>query len=302
MSSTDARPSWREQSLRGVLRHYPLNAPRISLLGKLPGVPRGCCPFRAKGGIRIHGCHEGDRDIISKSLYYLGDFDPWVIALLRALATPGSTVVDVGANIGVMTLRLSDFVGVAGKVISFEPFPINLDLLRKNVEGNRCTNVEVIGDALSDRSGACRVGMADMQPGHVSVLPDDSPVDGAVVRTRTLDEFVAERGLGSVSTCKIDVEGFEFEVLSGARSALANQVIESFVFERHLDADVGQDHVFDLLRANGYQIWRAWKRCIGVSLAEPGRRCAGRVTDDFVAVASGSRAGGRIARLIRRMS
>jgi FkbM family methyltransferase len=273
---------------RSFLRHYPLNTPRISVLRRLPGVPEKCCPFVAKGGIRICACHAGSRDVISKSLYWLGDFDPWVVALLKKLAKPRSIALDVGANIGAISLRLSRFVGPKGKVISFEPFPPNLQLLRKNIAGNNCANVEIVGIALSSRSGCCRVGTPDNQPGHAAIIEEESTVDGAEARRETLDDLMEQRRIAKVSVCKIDVEGHERDVFDGARLAIERRTIESFVFERQVAVDTTEDAVFQLLRTNGYRLWRVWKHCVGLSLAEPGSRLSAGSTDDFVAVSVGS--------------
>ncbi len=58
------------------------------------------------------------------------------IKWLRSVIEPGMTVVDVGANVGQMTLEMAHLVGPTGRVIAIEPGPGNLAVLRRHVEGN----------------------------------------------------------------------------------------------------------------------------------------------------------------------
>ncbi len=74
-------------------------------------------------------------------------------ALVAAQVPPASTVVDVGANIGLSTILLARS---AQRVIAFEPSPANVGYLRRNLASNGIANVEVVAAAVSDRPGPAR--------------------------------------------------------------------------------------------------------------------------------------------------
>ena len=103
--------------------------------------------------IRVHS----PRDLIAKPLITYGIYEEEVVPLMESLIRPGDTVVDVGANIGCHTLRMSRLVGPMGKVLAFEPDPQNLKLLRENLGKNNCTNVDVFPFALGDRNYTARL-------------------------------------------------------------------------------------------------------------------------------------------------
>ena len=121
----------------------------------------------------------------------------------------GATVIDVGANIGIMACSLAvqrpDL-----SVIAIEPVPPNVECLRRNVVANGLNNVEVIHAAVTDKPGRVRVNVN----GPWSVVMEHGEAEVPAV---TLDEFTS-RNVGLV---KIDVEGWEPYVLSGGRTLMA---------------------------------------------------------------------------------
>lgn len=128
------------------------------------------------------------------------------------LLTPGSTVLECGAHHGHDTIVLSRWVGPTGRVFAFEPLAENADVIRKNLELNGITNAEVITAAVGASTGS--VAMASNGNSHV--VGDGA---GGVALT-SIDAFCAERGVVP-DLIKIDVEGFEWEVLKGARETIA---------------------------------------------------------------------------------
>ena len=67
--------------------------------------------------------------------------------------TPGDTLIDAGANIGIFTVISSILVGNTGRVLAVEPDPENLNILKKNIELNDLKNIEIINKALYNESG-----------------------------------------------------------------------------------------------------------------------------------------------------
>jgi FkbM family methyltransferase len=121
------------------------------------------------------------------------------------------TFVDVGANIGFYTWAFLTLVP-DGEVIAIEPDPGSLSLLRATA--NRWKrSVEIHGVALSNEDGIADFGL-DNFGGHRSSLLPAQEHQVMTIRTRRLDDVVGRR---RIDVLKIDVEGFEAEVLDGAR-------------------------------------------------------------------------------------
>src|SRR5262249_37240789 len=146
-----------------LIRQYPFQTPRASLLRRLPDVP-ATGSFTARGGVRYTAYPPGG-DHVVKSLYWFGDFDPWVGRTLARLVSPGEIVCDVGASIGDTALPLAAHVGPTGHVYAFEPFPAARECLMANIRANGCANVTVIEHALSDASGEVGLDIPIDQPG-----------------------------------------------------------------------------------------------------------------------------------------
>lgn len=144
----------------------------------------------------------------------LGSYEPEQTALFRECLQRGDTLLDVGAHAGYYSLLSARLVGERGSVWSFEPNPGNCAWLRRHVEVNDLRNVRVHEVAVSDRAGSARFAFGrGSGTGRLAA-------DGAVeVRTVTLDEFCTEREIRPTAI-KIDVEGGELGVLSGARRLL----------------------------------------------------------------------------------
>src|SRR5205814_4168836 len=130
------------------------------------------------------------------------------------------TVVDVGANVGYYTLLAASCVGQTGKVFAIEPSPHAYARLREAVAHNVLSHVVTLKAALGS---ARREGVLYMPPSgnhSPSLVPCDRQ-ESVRVPLRTLDDCLEEWGVEKVDLLKMDVEGFEPQVLLGARSALS---------------------------------------------------------------------------------
>ena len=157
----------------------------------------------------------------SKLCYALGWEHDDDLVYLAAKASPGSVIVDVGANIGVWTLLLSSKVGPDGRVIACEPSEQTYEALARNLSLNRLRNAIPIRVALSDASGTVRLyRAADATRNSLGRTRSDVADDFEDVHAVTLDALVEELQLGHVDILKIDVEGAEPMVLRGAAKTL----------------------------------------------------------------------------------
>jgi FkbM family methyltransferase len=138
--------------------------------------------------------------------------------IVRTLVKPGNRVIDVGANVGYYLLMIKSIVGDAG-VVCFEPEPANLVELRRNVARNFLVNVHIVNAAVGADSR--RVGFTRGINGRIA-MEDQADI---TVETVALDSVVRE----SVDFVKIDVEGYEAQVLLGAERVITQYQPTLFV-------------------------------------------------------------------------
>jgi FkbM family methyltransferase len=140
---------------------------------------------------------------------------------LERLVERGSVFFDIGANVGFFTLLGARLVGPSGRVVAFEPHPENVEKLRRNVELNSFSNVEIVACAVSDLTGH---GMLDARHAATAVLlsPSNADSDEALARVETmsLDDFLAARPELDPGVVKIDAEGHEVEIVRGMLETL----------------------------------------------------------------------------------
>ena len=144
---------------------------------------------------------------------------------LLACLRPGDTVVDVGANQGMMALTAAWAVGSTGKVFALEPHPITFARLQKNLQVNGATHVSATNAAVGSSEGTTMFSDGRDDSGN-SVTPD-GPLQ---VPVRTLDHLLAGGGQ-QIALLKIDVEGYEKFVLEGAAQTLVRTAC--VYFEAH---------------------------------------------------------------------
>ena len=158
-------------------------------------------------------------------------WDPHVEACVRAILRPGQTAIDVGANLGYFTAVLAQCVGPAGRVWSFEPVPETYELRELCRSLNGYSHVTPMRLALGAASGSSEITYDRRHFGIATMHPDQVTGDTERVRLRMLDALVAAGEVsGRPDLIKIDVEGHELDVLSGARETIA-QALPAIVFE-----------------------------------------------------------------------
>ncbi|MFN0130281.1 MAG: FkbM family methyltransferase [Verrucomicrobiales bacterium] len=132
---------------------------------------------------------------------------------------PGDIALDIGANIGIYTARLSRLVGERGHVYAFEPVPITFSFLTSNVDRFPIRNVTLLNVGASDASRLARMAMPLTDTGlPATALAQISDDAGTIdVHCLPIDALSLP---GPVRLVKIDVEGHEFPVLKGMAALL----------------------------------------------------------------------------------
>jgi FkbM family methyltransferase len=155
---------------------------------------------------------------------------------------PGDTVVDVGAHIGLYTIIASKRVGPTGKVIAIEPDPENCNLLKRNVELNRLTNVIILECAAFSSNTKLKLYLPGKERGFTklsTVMSNRTTTDTFLdVNGNTLDHLMLMQGLTQVNWIKIDVEGAELEVLKGGTATLSTSKDIALLIEVHNVNDI----------------------------------------------------------------
>jgi len=140
------------------------------------------------------------------------------------------TFVDVGANVGYYSLLGGSCVGPNGKVFALEPSPYAYERLCEVLASNGLNQVKALQVALSGERGE---GVLYLPPpgNHTPSLVPSDRSDSIRVPLRTLDDCIDEWGVNEVDLLKIDVEGFEPQVLAGASSALKAGKVRALLCE-----------------------------------------------------------------------
>jgi FkbM family methyltransferase len=154
---------------------------------------------------------------------YLGVYEPSTTRALSRLVRQGTNVLDIGANIGVHTVNMARLVGPQGRVFAFEPTTFAFRKMQRNVEINpdlkeRVTATQCfLGPADSTTAPAAiysswpLTGGANLHGKHMG-----QPMATNGVASRSVDAFLAEYGNPQIALVKLDVDGYECDVLAGA--------------------------------------------------------------------------------------
>ncbi|QDV67254.1 arsenite S-adenosylmethyltransferase [Rosistilla carotiformis] len=159
--------------------------------------------------------------------------------LLNRIIAPGMTVLDIGANLGFYTCLFAQRVGPSGNVVGIEPTPSTFESLQENVRLNGYQDrVACHCCALSDSDGIAQLNLFGESSGGVyNSLGVTCPMDGTEpqcvieVPTKTLDEICNGVDSSKGVFMKIDVEGFEQQVVRGGSQFLANEPRAAMMIE-----------------------------------------------------------------------
>ena len=182
---------------------------------------------------------------------FLREFEPDVSRAIDRYCQAGWTALDIGANIGAHTLRLARGVGADGRVFAFEPTDFAWTKLEKNVKLNPQWQIVPVKVALSDKAAAGQVVSF-----RSSWRTDGKRADGdSTVDFARLDDLCGAHGIDRVDIVKMDVDGNEYAVLTGAERLLA-RCKPLFVIEcvgPHFEN--GRTNPMLLLKRLGYRFW-----------------------------------------------
>jgi len=148
--------------------------------------------------------------------YWLGTYEKQEQEIFAKKVKEGHVVFDIGANVGFYSLIASKIAGGTGKVYAFEPAPRNVYYLKKHFELNNCVNSIVVLGGVSDKKRFVYFN----EGSHPATGFLSNEIGSILVPIFDLDELVENKIIPAPNLMKIDVEGSEFKVLTGAKNIL----------------------------------------------------------------------------------
>jgi len=214
--------------VRGYLRYAPTGFGKKKLwsvvlrhfLGLEP--PKWDFTARTIFGSKISG---NTREAVGRYIFYFGIWEPNLTHWMRGRLSPGDVFVDVGANIGYFALLASQLVGDSGKVIAVEALPAIFSALQANLEKNSAHNVRAVNCAVWDREQMITLYTnAEDLPGQTTVSPAWANQYHLQTQVRVaaapLSAILDPQEVRAARLIKIDVEGAEWQVVSGMKSIM----------------------------------------------------------------------------------
>src|SRR3972149_9928011 len=251
------------EDLRFLLRRVGKDSPmafacRIARFGLIlaarPGFER-----RVKRGLPgvINGVRmmlPYDEQGIVRDLRANGIREPFIFHYLMSCIQPEWTVLDIGANQGYYALQEAR---LCRRVYAVEPVSASVARLRHNIERNGMFNISTYHLAIGDHNGTARMGLSRESP--------RSPVVGATpgrvyegtecVTMRTVDSFIDDHGMRP-DLIRMDVEGYEYEILMGAAQLLQSSQPLVLCVELHLNilGPCRARNLLNLLKGSGFVV------------------------------------------------
>jgi FkbM family methyltransferase len=149
-------------------------------------------------------------------------------------------VVDIGAHIGRYTIISSKRIGPNGKVVAIEADPANFEMLNRNVNLNKLTNVTSLNYAVYSNQTKLKLYLPGKQSGFTiynTIMVNRGKHQGKFIQVNgnTLDNLLEQNKINfaTINWIKIDVEGAEFEVLKGAQNVLSKSNDIAILIEIH---------------------------------------------------------------------
>jgi len=167
--------------------------------------------------------------------------------IFENLAKKSSIIVDVGANIGRYTI-LGGLVNPDAKIYAIEPDKDNFAVLSTNVKLNKLTNVECINSALGNEKGQIKLYGPSNTTNHGGYSVKIKTDNFEMVNLDTFDNLFGDKVIDLV---KMDVEGFELDVIKGMTTLLSNHKVKNLILE--ID-DENYAKVASLFLQYGYSI------------------------------------------------
>ncbi len=206
--------------------------------------------MRLKKCRRGHMLYSMNDATIGRLFDLYGEFSEGEVTLLEKLIRPGDTVIEVGANIGALTVPMARFVGAAGNIVAFEPQRVLFQNLCANIALNGFTHVRAQNMAVGTDGGSVVLPKIDYaQPGIFGGHSIEGATDGETVPLVALDQFIKTN---KCRLMKIDVEGMEEDVIRGASDLITR--LQPFLYVEN-DRQEKSESLISTIQGFGYTLY-----------------------------------------------
>lgn len=160
-------------------------------------------------------------DWIQQQLYILGKYEEAERKAIEKSLHNHAIILDIGTNFGLYSLTLAHQFPKS-KIYSFEPFHLNFNTFKKNISLNSLDNITAIKKAVGNKNDTITLyyDESNQNLGMVSAIPNGNTTTSEQVDLITIDTFIEQNNLSNIDFIKIDVEGFELDVLEGMKKSL----------------------------------------------------------------------------------
>jgi FkbM family methyltransferase len=246
------------------IRNLPIPSSRriVSLFAKLLPTPKptGLCIVKT-----LHGFSILVDPILGKglerSIFFNGTYEEGTLKIMNGILRDEDTFIDIGANIGLMSLHAAVILNGRGKVLSFEPLSSTYNLLMQNIKLNNLENIEAVNMAIGSTNGIVDIwDNTIINRGSSSIIKPHQTAAGHRILIKCLDTYLEEHHIDSITCIKIDVEGWELEVLKGAANTLSGAdapicIVECSTLHPTYGGDNRDIYSF-LCNINSYRLFR----------------------------------------------
>lgn len=172
------------------------------------------------------------------------------------IITEDMIIIDIGANIGYYAL-LESQLAKKGHIYAIEPVPKNFHLLNRNILLNNCQNISTYSLAIGDVEGILEMYVYDKCNWSSFIFnPEGKIIDNIQVPVITLDKFIKLHAVDKPNFIRMDVEGFEYNILKGAsRTLQANgHLIICIELHPHLMSKEKSKECIKMIKDNGFKV------------------------------------------------
>jgi len=203
-------------------------------------------------------------DGISKDLYLYKEREKFATEYMNSFIKDDDIIIEIGANIGYYVL-LENKIATKGKIIAIEPMPFSRKLLTMNVKLNNAENVEIYPFAIGDQNKEQDFYIyTKINISGFNQNPNENLVSTIKVKTVTLDNFIKSYMDGiPPNVLRMDVEGFEYNVIKGALDTIQKcHKLRIFMeIHPHILSKEQLNDLLGILENNDFKIKALTKEC-----------------------------------------
>ncbi|QIB44494.1 FkbM family methyltransferase [Streptomyces aureoverticillatus] len=203
------------------------------------------------------------RDLIQRYIYMYGAWEPHMMSWLATRLGAGDVLVDVGANVGFLSVYGSRLVGETGRVVSIEASPVFHRRVLQHAELNGCDNIRAVNAAVSDSDKTLTFVLASSRNmGANSIVPWDGPAESTFeMEARPLPSLLRPDEIARARVIKIDVEGAEGGVVRGLAPMLGElrpdaEITVEVTPERMEQLGDSVEELLETMREHGFHTYR----------------------------------------------